>query len=215
VAVDIGSRVARGSSRSIQHGRSHSTVGSSSNSRFPGGATRGAPAKRHSNSSQTVRPSLRRGLAVANSPQTSETGSKFHVTERKAMGLGEQKPKLLGNEEERPGLYVSLLTNSTPTRLLISPGSFINKVSNAYQTEEPPQYHEGIIADPMGLGKTLTMIALIATDLQGYSYGESTSGRALDSAACSKATLIIVPPPRRYLVLASLIVRLSDIFDIL
>ncbi len=34
--------------------------------------------------------------------------------------------------------------------------------------EEPPQFCGGIIADPMGLGKTLTMIALIATDLPGY-----------------------------------------------
>jgi SNF2 family DNA or RNA helicase len=43
--------------------------------------------------------------------------------------------------------------------------SFINRISNAYQIEEPPQFYGGIIADPMGLGKTLSMIALIATDL--------------------------------------------------
>lgn len=42
---------------------------------------------------------------------------------------------------------------------------FVNTISNAYQVEEPPQFSGGIIADPMGLGKTLTMIALVATDL--------------------------------------------------
>ncbi|KAF4631765.1 hypothetical protein G7Y89_g6362 [Cudoniella acicularis] len=47
---------------------------------------------------------------------------------------------------------------------------YINKISHALQAEAPPQFLGGIIADPMGLGKTLTMIALIASDTDG-SYG--------------------------------------------
>ena len=67
-------------------------------------------------------------------------------------------------------------------------------VSGAHQCEEPPQFLGGIIADPMGLGKTLTMIALVATDLQGKF--------ALEESACdietNKTTLVVVPPPCAY-----------------
>ncbi|KAF2017851.1 hypothetical protein BU24DRAFT_432428 [Aaosphaeria arxii CBS 175.79] len=41
-----------------------------------------------------------------------------------------------------------------------------NRVTDIHQVEAPPQFYGGIIADPMGLGKTLTMIALIAADLE-------------------------------------------------
>jgi SNF2 family DNA or RNA helicase len=65
-------------------------------------------------------------------------------------------------------------------------------VSEAHQFEEPPQFFGGIVADPMGLGKTLTMIALVATDLQGKF--------APEESACNietnKTTLVVVPPPR-------------------
>lgn len=44
----------------------------------------------------------------------------------------------------------------------------MNKISNIAQPNEPSQFRGGIIADPMGLGKTLTMIALIATDSTEY-----------------------------------------------
>ncbi|KAJ4322697.1 hypothetical protein N0V84_004722 [Fusarium piperis] len=69
---------------------------------------------------------------------------------------------------------------------------FLNRVSNAYQSEEPPQCYGGIIADPMGLGKTLTMIALAATDLERTENDMDTSE---DGHLNVTATLIIVPPP--------------------
>lgn len=72
------------------------------------------------------------------------------------------------------------------------PASFINRISGAYQTEEPPQFYGGIIADPMGLGKTLSMIALIATDLKDYHYGMHDS---IDNDLSNETTLVIVPPP--------------------
>lgn len=67
-------------------------------------------------------------------------------------------------------------------------------MSRVYYAREPQSFYGGIIADPMGLGKTLTMISLIATDLE--------SGRDLnmheDDAPTSKqdvgATLVIIPP---------------------
>ncbi|KAH7012301.1 SNF2 family N-terminal domain-containing protein [Microdochium trichocladiopsis] len=78
---------------------------------------------------------------------------------------------------------------------------FLNTVSNSCQAEEPPQFYGGIVADTMGLGKTLTMISLVTTDhendqqhchVQGFDNGESC-GRPTTSA-----TLIIVPPPRKH-----------------
>ncbi|KAI0883701.1 SNF2 family N-terminal domain-containing protein [Annulohypoxylon maeteangense] len=67
---------------------------------------------------------------------------------------------------------------------------FVNTITNTYQTEEPPQFSGGIIADPMGLGKTLSMISLVATDIDAR-YGL----RALDTERGIGTTLIIIPPP--------------------
>ena len=88
-----------------------------------------------------------------------------------------------------------LLHLSIPASNLTVPASFINRISGAYQTEEPPQFYGGIIADPMGLGKTLSMIALIATDLGGYHYRGFAMHGSIDDDASNKTTLVIVPPP--------------------
>jgi len=72
--------------------------------------------------------------------------------------------------------------------------SFLNRVSGAHQNEEPPPFYGGIIADPMGLGKTLTMISLVATDLDRESAALDVDE---DAKPCVSATLIIIPPPRK------------------
>ena len=69
--------------------------------------------------------------------------------------------------------------------------SFINMVSGAHQCKEPPQFFGGIITDPMGLRKTLTIIALVATDLQGESALKESAGDIENN----KTTLVIIPPP--------------------
>ncbi|RMJ17029.1 hypothetical protein CDV36_003298 [Fusarium kuroshium] len=69
---------------------------------------------------------------------------------------------------------------------------FLNRISNASQPEEPPQCYGGIIADPMGLGKTLTMIALAATDLNRNNTDMDTSE---DFQLSVSTTLVVVPPP--------------------
>ncbi|TGJ82686.1 hypothetical protein E0Z10_g6083 [Xylaria hypoxylon] len=68
---------------------------------------------------------------------------------------------------------------------------FINLISNSHQYKEPLQFLGGIIADPMGLGKTLTMIALIATDLQGADFVDNQ----VPQDECNNTTLVVVPPP--------------------
>ncbi|KAI1415220.1 SNF2 family N-terminal domain-containing protein [Hypoxylon sp. FL1857] len=72
---------------------------------------------------------------------------------------------------------------------------FVNTISNTYQSDEPPQFRGGIIADPMGLGKTLVMIALSATDLDPR-YGSTglNTKKEIDRSS-TPATLVIIPPP--------------------
>ncbi|KAK3376276.1 SNF2 family N-terminal domain-containing protein, partial [Lasiosphaeria ovina] len=68
---------------------------------------------------------------------------------------------------------------------------FVNKISNSAHRDEPPEFCGGIVADPMGLGKTLTMIALVATDRSGAFHNP---GSGLPSPV-RMPSLILVPPP--------------------
>lgn len=61
--------------------------------------------------------------------------------------------------------------------------------------EEPPQFYGGIIADSMGLGKTLSMISLIASDLL-LNIQDPSSITGANAEESSGRTLIVVPPPR-------------------
>ena len=78
--------------------------------------------------------------------------------------------------------------------------SYVNAVSEIGSNEAPPQLYGGIIADPMGLGKTLTMIALAATDHpMGSAEDEMVEEGDTDKQKHPvSATLIIVPPQRMY-----------------
>ncbi|KAI1074222.1 SNF2 family N-terminal domain-containing protein [Whalleya microplaca] len=72
---------------------------------------------------------------------------------------------------------------------------FMNTISHVCQSEEPPGFYGVIIADSMGLGKTLTMIALVATDLEAT---EPLTADMEDSETGKQditATLVIIPPP--------------------
>lgn len=71
---------------------------------------------------------------------------------------------------------------------------FINRVSDVHQDDPPPQFSGGIIADPMGLGKTLTMIALAASDLDQPG-NQPEVWDDLDDRPVVQATLIVVPQP--------------------
>jgi SNF2 family DNA or RNA helicase len=72
---------------------------------------------------------------------------------------------------------------------------YINHISETDQTEPPPQFCGGIIADPMGLGKTLTMISLIAHDLcTSHPMVGRWNGNLVDKPHVA-ATLIVVPQP--------------------
>ncbi|KAH9885563.1 SNF2 family N-terminal domain-containing protein [Xylariomycetidae sp. FL2044] len=70
---------------------------------------------------------------------------------------------------------------------------FVNTISNDYQIERPPEFYGGIIADPMGLGKTLTMISLIAIDRE--SQQDCSRDNHDDDIQHHPVTLVVVPPP--------------------
>ncbi|UKZ46479.1 hypothetical protein TrVGV298_000683 [Trichoderma virens] len=72
---------------------------------------------------------------------------------------------------------------------------FVNRVSDEAQAESPQQFYGGIIADPMGLGKTLSMISLIASDLL-VDRNDPNSITGANAEESSGRTLIVVPPPR-------------------
>ena len=80
--------------------------------------------------------------------------------------------------------------------------SYVNKVSGAHQTDAPPLFFGGILADAMGLGKSLTMIALILYGL-GQQVGHDKQNEQnfekhnLVSNSRTKPTLLIVPPSRK------------------
>jgi SWI/SNF-related matrix-associated actin-dependent regulator of chromatin subfamily A3 len=78
--------------------------------------------------------------------------------------------------------------------------SFINRVSDSHQVEEPDWFYGGIVADLIGFGKTLIIIALVATDLSnspqltpGTRLGDKFEG---DPGYTSPQILIIIPPSR-------------------
>ncbi|KAL6830835.1 SNF2 family N-terminal domain-containing protein [Trichoderma sp. SZMC 28015] len=71
---------------------------------------------------------------------------------------------------------------------------FVNRVSDAVQIEPPQQFYGGIIADPMGLGKTLSMISLVASDLL-VDKNDPSSITGANAEESSGRTLIVVPPP--------------------
>lgn len=78
--------------------------------------------------------------------------------------------------------------------------SYINAVSEVATIEPPRQLRGDIISDLIGLGKTLTMIALVATDqpvrsLEDLPFQEDDAG---EHTRHVPTTLIIVPPSREY-----------------
>lgn len=75
---------------------------------------------------------------------------------------------------------------------------FINRILGNHQDTAPPPFYGGIIADPMGLGKTLPMVALAASDLEpgaAVVTEYDLLNVSEDPMPTVSATLVIVPQP--------------------
>ncbi|KAF4457142.1 DNA repair protein rad5 [Fusarium austroafricanum] len=86
------------------------------------------------------------------------------------------------NLETRDADIWSLIQNNRQTA-----HEFINNVNGSSQYVSPPDFRGGIIADNMGSGKTLSMIALIAHDRILFA--------RTSAVAKWRPTIVIVPPP--------------------
>ncbi|RFU25502.1 hypothetical protein B7463_g10832, partial [Scytalidium lignicola] len=130
-------------------------------------------------------------------PLLSEFVSNRSVHQKQALTFMLHREQGWGFNNDQPDIWEIVDTGNRRR--------FINTVSDVSQAEAPPQFYGGIIADPMGLGKTLTMIALVATDLDTDREAPSRESIGHDKRYTS-ATLVIVPPP----LLGSWVEQLSE-----
>ncbi|KAK5056695.1 hypothetical protein LTR84_012227 [Exophiala bonariae] len=68
---------------------------------------------------------------------------------------------------------------------------FENVLTGHRQFEPPPPFHGGVIADPMGLGKTLTMLSLIASNT--WTDPSRSTHLNVHGFPTVKTTLVVVP----------------------
>lgn len=139
----------------------------------------------------TARPDLLDMLNGQNdleeTPTPSAIQAHLHRHQKQALTFMQQRERGWALEKDTQDIWE--ISDSTQARY------FINRVSNAYQQDPPQQFSGGIIADPMGLGKTLTMIALTAGDLDHKSADPMDLSFDHDSKPTVQATLIVVPQP--------------------
>ena len=74
--------------------------------------------------------------------------------------------------------------------------SYRNNITGAWQQCRPPQFKGGILADSMGLGKSCSMIALMANDWRDNSSQSTVDDEIAMGTVEVSATLLIVPPTR-------------------
>lgn len=105
-----------------------------------------------------------------------------------------QRQALHFMQERERGWNFTGARNDVWKKTLISGLSmYVNTINDNMRMEEPPIFRGGILADQMGLGKTLTVASLIASDLDSpKSHLASQFGPSGNACRC---TLIIVPPP--------------------
>ncbi|KAI1388866.1 SNF2 family N-terminal domain-containing protein [Hypoxylon trugodes] len=124
-------------------------------------------------------------LEEAPQPSSINTALKRH--QKQALTFMLNREKGWGFGHDYPDIWETIYKDHTRI--------FFNTVSRACQFHEPARFSGGIIADPMGLGKTLTMISLVATDIDSKEdigiYQEDTETGKQGVAA----TLVVIPPP--------------------
>lgn len=72
-----------------------------------------------------------------------------------------------------------------------------NNVTGALQIEHPPIFRGGLLLDDMGLGNTLSMLSLIASDIASRAPVVAPIDRQASDSALSfsiPSTLVVVPP---------------------
>ncbi|KAK0658015.1 SNF2 family N-terminal domain-containing protein [Cercophora newfieldiana] len=123
-------------------------------------------------------------LLEALQPSAITTSLERH--QKQALTFMQQREQGWAFDGSRPDIWEAVESGAGHT--------FVNRISDARQSDEPPPFYGGIIADPMGLGKTLTMIALVASDAHRPEFDDpSATFGFLKEESCG-VTLVIVPP---------------------
>lgn len=80
--------------------------------------------------------------------------------------------------------------------------SYVNTITGGRQDSPPPEFKGGLLADQMGLGKSLSMISLVAsnpaTSLKAAVPAHFNLVEVPDAVSPVKTTLLVVPLPREY-----------------
>ncbi|ETS86311.1 hypothetical protein PFICI_00139 [Pestalotiopsis fici W106-1] len=129
-------------------------------------------------------------IDLQEAPQPPAVKSSLKRHQKQALYFMSCREQGWGNHHDIPDIWESV--DNDRGRI------YFNSITEFYQSNVPRQIYGGIIADPMGLGKTLSMIALIAADLDNTSTMEMDEGFERPEGAVApsiRATLVVVPPP--------------------
>jgi SNF2 family DNA or RNA helicase len=110
---------------------------------------------------------------------------------RREQGWSFREDDLWRIEQDQMGEALCDLIAAAKILTLTSAFSYVNVSTGEQQFEQPQEFRGGIIGDQMGLGKSLSIIALIARDK-----GDLRHNMLLDSRSDVQSTLIIVRAPR-------------------
>jgi SWI/SNF-related matrix-associated actin-dependent regulator of chromatin subfamily A3 len=90
-------------------------------------------------------------------------------------------------------------------RLLLTPSSFSHIITRTKSRVKPPETGGGILADEMGMGKSLSILALVIRTMDGanaWRLGEDSNLKDLavegdKTPTPTRATLVLVPSARK------------------
>lgn len=120
-------------------------------------------------------------------PQPSVVKSTLKRHQKQALYFMICREQGWGNHHKIPDIWEQMDNDSGRI--------YVNTITSMHGANMPRQIYGGIIADPMGLGKTLTMIALVASDLDSQTPMPVDDDLDQTVLPSIPATLVIVPPP--------------------
>lgn len=157
---------------------------------------------RETEESTVVRTRLRRCVFFPLSLFSSPRSDKCEATKDapSLLCLSESGGGCCHQTELTSGLLMSIhmetqCKKSSPglLRLILTTASFVDNITHSIQNDPPPDFRGGILADQMGLGKSLSILALIAHDkAPALQYPDGTPDKQ-----SALATLIVVPSSGR------------------
>ncbi|RMZ72475.1 global transactivator [Pyrenophora seminiperda CCB06] len=121
-------------------------------------------------------------LELSATPTALRTELKMH--QRQALTFLLRRERGMHPNEDGVGIWLRKTSGGQSV--------FVNAVTDEVRSTPGPIWRGGLLADEMGLGKTLSMIALIASDLD-CSVGNDLSTGYLTSSNSIGSTLIVVP----------------------